>query len=216
MLGRNTYTFERRTGAARFHMSTNMNTSHDNDRKICASVHAEAIASMLDYIVDCRFEESDINTGNLYFALEYAYRPHLRFWRDLSIATVGESILHRFPKWRPVLEASGSSPELVLKELEEVVWNYAFSEANAEALLALPVVERPTSSRAAFESICERLAASDRQPELEYAMRDGEHCGEDALEALRCIQSARSGIVIDRIGTVVARRYRDTVVTSAL
>jgi hypothetical protein len=164
-----------------------------------AALHATTTDTLFGYIADCRLKASQIKVDILFYALEYAYQPHPRFWRDLRTATVVEE-----------MAMSGDSPDTVLKELEEIVYMNAFDEANAERLQALPVAERPVTSADASEWIFQALADEGLQYELEYAERDGYRCGADARAELYRLEQARRGINKERLGTIVARQFRDT------
>ncbi|CAD6516439.1 hypothetical protein [Paraburkholderia metrosideri] len=174
-----------------------------------AALHATTTDTLFGYIADCRLKASQIRGDILFYALEYAYQPHPRFWRDLRTATVVEEMSRRYPEWRTELAMSGDSPDTVLKELEEIVYMNAFDEANAERLQALPVAERPVTSADASEWIFKALAEEGLQDELEYAERDGYRCGGDARIELHRLEQARQGIINERLGTIVARQFRD-------
>lgn len=52
--------------------------------------------------------------------------------------------------------------------------------------------------------------------EVEFARRDGDVCCDGALDVLRCLEGAAVGRIIERTWTLVARVYRDAVMTEHL
>ncbi|MGF7133024.1 hypothetical protein P3T40_004515 [Paraburkholderia sp. EB58] len=192
-----------------------MSESNINNDEAAVELYAQAAAGIFSYVVDCKFDESHLNASNLFLAIEYAYRRHPRFWRDLKIETVADGVSRRFPSWRQILDQSGKRPNTVLKELEETIFMNAFDEANAEMLLALPESERPTNADAAFLLISKILSQKGLQKQVEYAERDGYRCGEEALNGLYRLTQGQRGITVERLGTGVARMYRDAVVNRA-
>src|SRR3954466_11576049 len=122
-----------------------MNKPAVNNHEVTTRLYAEVTDTVCTYIADCRFDESRPNAGNILLALEYAYQPHPRFWRDLDIVAVAEAIRRRFPDWGLTLEQTEESTECIFGEVEETVFINALDEANGEMLLAIPESERPTT-----------------------------------------------------------------------
>ncbi|AUT66148.1 hypothetical protein C2L65_36440 [Paraburkholderia terrae] len=75
----------------------------------------------------------------------------------------------------------------------------------------VPVSERPTDAETASEWICNELARQKLTYDLEYARRDGDGCGEAALEVVQSLVAAQEGLAVERTGTSVARFYRAAV-----
>jgi len=192
-----------------------MNESNINNNEASVELYAKAAAAIFSYIVDCNLDESHLNAGNLWLALEYAYQPHPRFWRNFKIETVVDGVSRRFPDWQEILERSDKSPNTVLKEVEDAIFMNAFDEANGEMLLALPESERPTNGSAAYLWILKALSQKGLQKQVEFAERDGDRCGEEALNVLYRLTQGRRGIIVERPGTSAARMYRDAVVSLA-
>ncbi|EEE05578.1 conserved hypothetical protein [Burkholderia multivorans CGD2] len=94
-------------------------------------------------------------------------------------------------------------------DVGEYVRINAFDEANAEMLRALPVHMRPTDGATAFEWLSAQLARKGMMTELDFARRDGNVCGEGALDMLHCLEEAAVGRGVERTGTLVAKVYRD-------
>jgi hypothetical protein len=157
---------------------------------------------------DCNFDATHLTGHLLWLALEYAYLPHPRFWRDFDLRTVVDAVSRRFPNWRATLEEAGWSADALLRQFEEAVRSNAFYEANAETLMAMSDSERPTTGYAAFEWILAELAEKGLTTELELAERDGDDCGTELLLVLHRLEHAQRGIVVDRIGRFVALHYR--------
>ncbi|MCM3754825.1 hypothetical protein M3665_23155 [Bacillus licheniformis] len=155
---------------------------------------------------DCDFDETHLTGNRLWLALEYAYRPHPRFWRDFDIATVVDAMSRRARNWREKLEKAGRSADALQRQLEETVRRNAFDEANAEMLMALPVPERPKTSHAAFDWILATLAEIGLTAELGFAERDGYDCGTDALLVLHRLQHAQRGCVFHANRAAVPRQ----------
>ncbi|REG49089.1 hypothetical protein B0G80_5419 [Paraburkholderia sp. BL6669N2] len=187
---------------------TSMQTAEAKQRAteiICTEV-ANAV---VEFMVDCGMNGDQVNVGNLCFAFEYAYRPLPRFWRDFDLKAVLEAITRQFPDWRATAVVRQQSVSDVLSEVEGVLATYAFDEANAEMMMALPLAARPRDREAASEWIFSELRKRNLQRELRYAQRDGNRCGEGALETLHCVERAALGIVYERLGTQVARSIRN-------
>lgn len=163
---------------------------------------------------DCRFDASSLTAATLSLALEYVYQPHPRFWRDLNIAFLIRALTLRIPDWRAAANtaghASGGAKKL-LADIEDYVRVNAFDEANAEMLRSLPVHMRPTDGATAFDWISAQLAKKGMPTEFEFARRDGDVCGDGALDVLHCLEEAAIGRTVERTGLLVARVYRDAV-----
>ncbi|WP_412528920.1 hypothetical protein [Burkholderia lata] len=87
----------------------------------------------------------------------------------------------------------------------------AFDEANAEILRALPRHMRPTDGAAAFEWLSTQFARKGMAEELEFARRDGDVCGDGALDMLHCLEEAAVGRNVERTGMLIAGVYRNAV-----
>ncbi|MEN8503606.1 MULTISPECIES: hypothetical protein [Paraburkholderia] len=187
-----------------------MNIVEPNQQAATNNFH-EVARTIVDFMTDCGLRDADVNAGNLNLAFEYAYRPLPRFWRDFDMATLVETLSERFPKWRSAVQRPDWTADDVLGELHEILHCHAFDEANAEMMMALPQQARPTDREAASAWICEELRRRNLDVELERAERDGMRCGEGALQELHCLECAASGIEFERIGTSVARTWRNRV-----
>ncbi|NVH75740.1 hypothetical protein FSB08_25160 [Paraburkholderia sp. JPY432] len=179
------------------------------NQEAAAENYAEVAEAIFNYMVDCGFTASHVNPSNLALALEYVYQPWPRFWQDFAIATVVNALSRCVPDWRRAVEKSGASADRLLSDVEEILKTNAFDEANAEMMLSLPATERPTTPSSASEWIRITLAARGLSAQLEFPERDGAHCGENALQVLHHLTQAQLGVPHDRLGTVVARIYRD-------
>ncbi|MFP6560780.1 hypothetical protein WJ542_21125 [Paraburkholderia sp. B3] len=173
--------------------------------------HANMVDAMCAYMTDCRFDQSHLNSMCLSLAMEYVYQPRPRFWQDFNIAYITVALSRCIPDWRHALESTNGVPDRLLRDVGEFLHVKAFDEANAEMMLALPAHERPTDSASAFAWISSQLAHKGLKAELDFARRDGNACGEHALDALRCLEEAAAGRTIARTGALVARTYRDAV-----
>ncbi|WP_244283857.1 hypothetical protein [Paraburkholderia caballeronis] len=185
-----------------------MTDSNISNQEAPAELYAQTADAMYAYMDDCNFDETHLTGTLIWLALEYAYHPHSRFWRDFDTTTIFDAVSRRFPNWRAMLGKAGRSADALLREFEEAVRRNAFDEANAEMLMALPISERPTTSHTAFDWIVAALAEKGLTAELEYAERNGYDCGTDALLVLHRLEHAQRGIVVDRIGRFVALYYR--------
>jgi hypothetical protein len=181
-------------------------TNTNNDTATLDSVHVKTVDALVGYLKDCQFSESQLNVGNLVMAVEAVYEPHPRFWRDLNLMCVFDAVARVFPDWTP----SGRNKSLV-PGVEEVLELNAFDEANAEMLGSLPQHQRPEERVSAADWICAEYRRKGQVKELQLAQMDGRRCGEAALEVLSCIENARAGKPFERIGTSVARWYRESV-----
>lgn len=184
-----------------------MNTAGPKHKAI-ENLYEQVANAVVEFMVDCGMNDDHVNVGNLCFAFEYAYRPLPRFWRDFDLKAVFEAITRQFPNWRAVAEGRQQLVDDVLREVEEVLACHAFDEANAEMMMALPLVARPGDREAATEWIFSELRKRKLEKELRFARRDGSRCGEGALEMLQCIEQAARGIEFERLGTKVARLIR--------
>ncbi|ONY85257.1 hypothetical protein A8F31_36720 [Burkholderia cenocepacia] len=182
--------------------------------KATREAHAGTVDALVSFMDDCRFCASGLTTATVSLALEYVYQPHPRFWRDFNIAFLVRALTLCVPDWRAAINraghASGGATRL-LADVEEYVRVNAFDEANAEMLRALPVHMRPTDGATAFEWLSAQLARKGKMEELDFARRDGDVCGEGALDALHCIEEAAAGRHIERTGMLVAKVYREAV-----
>ncbi|HGO6088801.1 hypothetical protein [Burkholderia cepacia] len=166
------------------------------------------------YMTDCRFTASDLTAATLSLALEYAYQPHPRFWREFNIGFLLRALTICVPDWRDVLDSAAHASRganRLLADVGEYVRVNAFDEANAEMLRAPPGHMRPTGGATAFDWISAQLARKGMTEALKFARRDGAVCGDRALNVLHCLEEALVGRHIERTGTLVARVYRDAV-----
>lgn len=177
--------------------------------------YTEVAKTIVSFMVDCKWKDSDVNASHLHLAFEYAYQPLPRFWRDFDLATVIEAVSERFPEWRSATQARNRTAAEVLREVGEVLHMNAADEANAELLMALPPLVRPTDEQAAADWICAELRKKGLESELRFAERDGWRCGEGALEVVRSLEQASLGIACERRGTQTARMVRDQTLTMA-
>ncbi|WP_277183262.1 hypothetical protein [Caballeronia sp. BR00000012568055] len=187
-----------------------MNTEELN-QQAATNIDNEVVRAIVDFMSDCGLRDADVNAGHLSLAFEYAYRPLPRFWRDLDLAALVETISERFPDWRSAVQNPGRTAEDVLREVGEILHSHAFDEANAEIMLGVPKHDRPTEWQAAADWICAELRKRKLDAELRFAERLGKRCGEGALQELQCLERVASGIEFERIGTSVARTWRNRV-----
>lgn len=163
--------------------------------------------ALYEYMVDCHFGTSHLNAMCLSLAIEYAYQPQLRFWRDFKIEDLLAAVTRLLPDWDAGLDAQVKVR--MLEDVAEILRMNAFDEANAERLLALPAEERPTDAESAFTWIFRDLKRNGRLDELAYARRDGNKCGRHALDMARIISADEKWHPKIRTGTLVAAAYRD-------
>lgn len=180
----------------------------DLTKRDSAEIYAEASERMLSYIVDCRFNEEKLTPFYLGMALEIAYYPHLRFWRDFDIATLFDAVTRHLPSWRSDIERSGTSAQRLQLDVEKLLRLNAFDESNAEMMLALPSDLRPTTASSAFDWICAALEKESLESEREFARQDRARCGQWALMTMNCLAQAQSGNLVERPGATFARIYR--------
>lgn len=190
-----------------------MNTHHHTG---LPNIHFYTADALVGYLRDCKMKASDLVSMNLALALEYVYKPELRFWREFDISFVTDALDRYMPNWREGVShtATNAADELV-KETEDLLRLNAFDESNAERLLALPADARPSDSTSAFEWIHSELTRHGLHDDAAYAARDGYRCGETALEIIYCLEQAAQGLQSERLGTGVARFYRDAVMKDA-
>ncbi|AQT53727.1 TPA: hypothetical protein U2L33_002060 [Burkholderia cenocepacia] len=177
--------------------------------KATREAHAGTVDALITFMNDCRFGASDLTAAAVSLALEYVYQPHPRFWRDFNMAFLVRALTLCVPDWRAATNSAGA--KRLLADVEDYVRANAFDEANAEMLRTLPCHMRPTDGAAAFDWISAQLARKGMTEELEFARRDGEVCGDSALDVLHCLEEAAVGRHIERTGTLVSRVYRDAV-----
>jgi hypothetical protein len=187
-----------------------MNTQEPNQQAE-TKTRNEVARAIVDFMSDCGLRDAQVNAGHLFFAFEFAYRPLPRFWRDFDMPALVEAISERFPNWRSAVQEPDCSADDVLREVEEVLHSNAFDEANAEMMMGLPKHARPTKWQAAADWICAELSKRKLRAELRFAERLGKRCGEGALQELHCLECIANGIEFERIGTSVARTWRNRV-----
>ncbi|BEU27464.1 hypothetical protein [Paraburkholderia sp. 22B1P] len=187
-----------------------MNESNTNP-EATAGIHADTVTALLSYFADCRYDESHLTPMLLALALEYAYRPHPRFWRDFNVTTLVDAMSRHMPNWRTTATMTNGGADRLFREIEKILQINAFDESNGEMLLALPIEERPANPSTAFAWVTAELARRGLTAQVEFARPDGDRCGEKALDVLYCLEQAKRGIVVERTGTIVANAYRDAV-----
>jgi hypothetical protein len=176
-------------------------------RKEALTMKRKQVANtVVAFLAELHPRDANINFFELHLAFEYAYEPTPRFWRDIDLTTVIETIRQRFP----TCLAETTSPNAISgkKLLKQALDANAFDEANAEMMMALPACARPDNWHDAANWIFEELEKRGRLRKLEYAERDGGRCGEEALMVVRCLETAACGASWTRIGTDVARDLR--------
>lgn len=165
--------------------------------------------ALYQYMTDCGFDISHLNSTCLSLAMEYVYLPRLRFWRDFQVGDLLAALTQLIPSWEANLDAPTKTQ--MLNGISEHLRLNALDEANAERLLTQPPAERPTNAESATNWLCDQLKRSGRLEELAYAQRDGSKCGRHALELLDTLTAGPQGRHKVRTGTLVARAYRDAV-----
>jgi hypothetical protein len=182
--------------------------------KVTREAHAGTVDALISFMDDCRFGASDLTAATASLALEYVYQPHPRFWRDFNVAFLVRALTLCVPDWRAAIDsarhASGGATRL-LADVEQYVRVNAFDEANAEMLRSLPVHIRPTDGATAFEWLSAQFTRKGMTEELEFARRDGDICGDGALDMLHCLEEAAVGRNVERTGMLIARVYRNAV-----
>jgi SOS response regulatory protein OraA/RecX len=166
---------------------------------------------LLQYLAECKFDESNLTVMDVSLALEYVYHPVPGFWRALTIDFVVAVLTQHLSHVGEFSAPSSSRLEQLAEGLRDVLKAHAFDEANAERLMNVPASERPKDAETASEWICNELARQKLTDDLEYARRDGDRCGEGALEVVKSLVAAQKGLVVERTGTSVARFYRAAV-----
>lgn len=175
----------------------------------CESCHLNTVDALVDYLTDCEFDESRLNSMSLALAMEYTYQPHPRFWRDFTMKFVIDAVTRLFPDWRFAPGETTRRTRRLKRATKEILRINRFDEANAEMIGALPVHERPSDAAAAFTWICAQYRRKRQFAELAFAQKDGWRCGNGALTVLECLESAQAGRPFERIGAMVAHSYRD-------
>jgi hypothetical protein len=179
------------------------------------NLYEQVANDVVGFMVDCRWNDGHVNAGNLQFAFEYAYRPLLRFWRDFELKTVIDAVTRQYPHWHAAAETRQRTAGDVLRDVEELLACYAFDEANAEMMMALPLAARPRDEDTASKWICSELRKRKLNRELRFAQRDGWRCGERAFEILHCVEQAKFGLEFWRLASHVARTYRNSCLAGA-
>jgi hypothetical protein len=163
------------------------------------------------FLTDCRLTERDLTAGIWEMALEYAYKPHPRFWRDIDLAAVVEAVSLRYQNWRCAMDTEGSqTAEEVLHEVDLALFCNRFYEEMAEMMMELPKPARPRTGLAALQWICEELDRTGRFAELHFAQVPDVQCGKHALLFMTCLEQAELGHEMVLLGTQIARCYRES------
>ncbi|SAK93196.1 hypothetical protein AWB75_06645 [Caballeronia catudaia] len=94
----------------------NFTSSLDN---AAAAVDNDVAETAAAFLVDCGLSDQDLTAGIWEMALEYAYKPHPRFWRDIDLVAVAGAITREFPNWRRAMETDGGpTAEEILHEVD--------------------------------------------------------------------------------------------------
>lgn len=174
--------------------------------------HSFTADALVSYLRDCKMKAPDLVPPNLALALEYVYQPNLTFWREFHISLVIHALDRYLPNWREaVSHTATNAADQLIKEIESLLRSHAFDEANAERLLAVHGSERPSDRVQASEWIHGELTRQGLHDDAANAARDGYRCGEAALEITHCLERAANGLQSERLGTGVARFYRNAV-----
>ncbi|RKR36215.1 hypothetical protein [Paraburkholderia sp. BL17N1] len=181
----------------------------ETNQKPGTNTRNEVANAIVDFMSDCGLRDADVNAGHLFLAFEFAYRPLPRFWREFDFPALVEAITERFPNWRSAVQKPDRNADDALREVEEILHSNAFDEANAEMMMRLPTHARPTEWQEAADWICEELRKRKLGAELSFAERLGKRCGEGALQELHCLERIANGVSFERIGTGVARTWRN-------
>ncbi|WP_277183251.1 hypothetical protein [Caballeronia sp. BR00000012568055] len=190
-------------------MSTKDNSSPSSlDSAAVANVRNEVADTVVAFLVDCRLKDQDLTAGILEMALEYAYKPHPRFWRDIDLAAVVEAISLQYPNWRCALATGGNTAEEVLYEVDLALFCNGFFEAMAEKMMELPKSARPRTGVATLQWICAELDRNGQVAELLLAQMPEVQCGKHALLLMTCLEQAELGHEMVLLGTQTARCYR--------
>jgi hypothetical protein len=192
-------------------MSTknNNSTSSLDSSAAVANVRNEVADTAVAFLVDCRLTDQDLTAGIWEMALEYAYKPHPRFWRDIDLAAVVEAISLQYPNWRCAMATGCNTAEEVLYEVDLALFCNGFFEAMAEKTMELPKSTRPRTSVAALQWICAELDRNGQVAELLLAQLPEVQCGKHALLLMTCLEQAESGHEMVLLGTQIARCYRE-------
>ncbi|AIO43546.1 hypothetical protein DM42_6511 [Burkholderia cepacia] len=130
------------------------------------NVRNEVAETAVAFLVDCRLTDRDLTAGIWEMALEYAYKPHPRFWRDIDLSAVVEAISLQYPNWRCAIATGGNAEEEVLHEVDLALFCNGFFEAMAEKMMELPKSARPRTGVAALQWICAELDRNGQVAEL--------------------------------------------------
>lgn len=174
-----------------------------------STIYEEVADTVVAYMVDCGLKDTDVNTGEFHFALNHAYKPLPRFWRDFELQPVIEAVARQYPTWRTAVVRRDRSAQNVLRKLRKLLNRKAFDEANAEMLMALPKLARPTTADVALDWICPELWNKGLKAKLRFAQWIGLDCGEEALELVHSLEQAASGVEYVSPATQFARQWRD-------
>ncbi len=179
------------------------------NQQTVSNTYEEVADTVVAYMVDCGLKDTDVNVGAFQFAIEHAYRPRPRFWRDFELQPVIEAVSRQYPTWRSAVVHRDQSAQNVLRKVGILLNRRAFDEANAEMLMALPQQARPTTADVALDWICTELWNRGLKAKLRFAQWIGLDCGDEALELVRCLEQATSGVEYLRPATQFARQWRD-------
>ena len=160
-------------------------------------------------MADCGLRDIDVIAGEFQSALAHSYKPLLRFWRDFRLQPVVSAVSMQFPRWASVSLRRDRNAQNVVREVETFLRRCAFDEANAEMLMALPSLARPTTPEDAMEWLCETFVSEGHHSKFRFAQWVGLDCGEQALEMMRGLEQAASGIDYLSPGASFARQIRD-------
>lgn len=174
-----------------------------------SNIYEEVADAVVAYMVDCGIKDTDVNVGEFQFAFDHAYRPLPRFWRDFELQPVVEAVSRQYPTWCSSVVRRDQSAKNVLRKVRRLLNRRAFDEANAEMLMALPQLARPTTADVALDWICTELWNRGLKAKLRFAQRIGLDCGDEALGLVRCLEQATSGVEYLRPATQFARQWRD-------
>jgi hypothetical protein len=174
-----------------------------------STIYEEVADTVVAYMVDCGLKDTDVNTGEFQFAFNHAYKPLPRFWRDFELQPVIEAVSRQYPTWHSAVVRRDQSAKNVLRKVKKLLNRKAFDEANAEMLMALPQLARPTTADVALECICTELWNRGLNAKLRFAQWIGLDCGDEALELVRCLEQTTSGVEYVSPPTQFARQWRD-------
>ncbi|WP_061958526.1 hypothetical protein [Cupriavidus pauculus] len=183
--------------------------SEKSDQQINVDVYKEVGDTVVAYLVDCGRKDTDVTISEFLFALDHAYKPLPRFWRDFQLQPVISAVLKQYPSWLFVSLRRDKNAQNVLREVKKYLKRSAFDEANAEMLMALPPLARPTTAEDALEWICMQYLNEGRKSKLKYANWIGLNCGEEALEVVHGLEKAAAGVEYTSGAAQFARQIRD-------